>query len=353
MYAPSEIGPAQYFLVLLAAFFSAALVTPLMKHLATRRSIVDAPDFERKLQVQAVPYLGGVAIVGSSCLTLLVSAWVWDFSGAATVKLLGVIAPALMLAIVGLVDDVKGLTPRSRFLAQSTAGAFTAILLTGAGTSTSLSHFLPIDVAFTIIWVVGITNALNLVDNMDGAASGIAAISALSLGAIASLNGQFLVAGLSIALAGSCLGFLVWNRHPARIYMGDSGALFLGFVLAATSLRLELQTLPQWISIAVVCLVMSVPILDTSIVVASRLARGVSPFQGGLDHLAHRFRRLGLGVKGAVRALWMLTALSGLAALGVSRMSEQRGAALVILALLLYLLLFRLALRLPSTGTLS
>ena len=346
-------GGLLYGVAFVSTFVASTSATPLMRGIALRRDVVDAPDGGRKVQAHAIPYLGGVAIAGSAAVTLLLGTALGGYPASDLPLLAGVLLPALALASVGLIDDMRGLPPLPRFLVQSLAGVVTAVLLTSTGTGTTISTFEPLNIALTVVWVVGVTNALNLLDNTDGAASGTAAIASLALFAIAALNGQFLVAGLAIALAGSCFGFLVWNHHPARIYMGDSGSLFIGFMLAALAIRLELRTVTQSNALAVPLLVLAVPILDTSLVVTSRLRRGVSPFTGGLDHLAHRLRRTGVGVRGAVRRIWAASVVSGAAALAISRLPDTVGALVALACAVAFVAAFVYAIRLPETGDLS
>ncbi len=345
-------SPWRYVAAFAVTFVVAAALTPLMRRLALRSAVVDAPDGERKLQTHAIPYLGGIAIAASATLTPVVAAWLRGYPASDLRLLAGVLLPAIVLSAVGLLDDMRGLPPLPRFLVQSLAGAVTAWLLSGAGTTVTLSVLGIFNVGLTVFWVVGVTNALNLLDNMDGAASGTAAIAALGFFAIAAANGQFLVAALAIALAGACAGFLVWNHHPARIYMGDSGSLFIGFMLAAIGMRLELVHLAQLNALAIPVLVLAVPILDTSLVVTSRIRRGISPFVGGLDHLSHRLRRTGLDTRGTVRRIWLAGAAASVAAFAVSRLDEQPGAMLIAAAAIAFVATFLYAFRLPETGDL-
>jgi UDP-GlcNAc:undecaprenyl-phosphate GlcNAc-1-phosphate transferase len=157
--------------------------------------------------------------------------------------------------------------------------------------------------SLTVLWLVGITNAFNLLDNMDGLAAGIAAISSLTIFAIAVTNGQFLVAALAVGLAGCAIGFLRHNFHPARIFMGDGGALFVGFLIAYLGIKMRFES-GRLVSAIVPLLVCSVAILDTTLVTISRLTTGRSPFLGGQDHVSHRLVRLGLPVPIAVGTLY-------------------------------------------------
>lgn len=347
-----SLGSLQYLLAFGAAFAASAVATPLMRRYAIRRDVVDAPDGGRKVQTHAIPYLGGVAIAGSASVVLLVASTLRGNPGNDTRLLLGVLGPALVLSLVGLIDDMRGLTPLPRFLVQGLAAAFTAYLMASAGTIGSVSGMFWLDAAVTMVWVVGVTNALNLLDNTDGAASGTAAVAGLFFALIAARNGQFLIAALAIALAGSCAGFLVWNRNPARIYMGDSGSLFIGFMLAAIAVRIDLTEVPRFNALMVPVLVLAVPIFDTTLVVASRVQRGLSPFVGGLDHLAHRLRRTGLTVRATVGRMWAAAASFGVAALAVSSARATAGAVIIAVAAVAFVAVFVYVYRLPETGDL-
>ena len=173
----------------------------------------------------------------------------------------------------------------------------------------------------TVVWVVGITNAFNLLDNMDGLSSGVAAIAAGSIFVIAASNGQFLVAALSIGLAGCALGFLRHNFHPATIYMGDAGALFLGFLLAYLGLKLRFDT-PADVTFLVPIVVMGVPIFDTTLVTVTRLRARRQPVPRGRDHTSHRLVRIGLPVPAAVALIYAVGVCLGLVALVVSRVDR-------------------------------
>jgi UDP-GlcNAc:undecaprenyl-phosphate GlcNAc-1-phosphate transferase len=307
----------QYLVAFAASFAIVVAVTPLFRSLALNQDILDGPDGPdgRKHQHQAMPYLGGLAIalgftavvLGGAALGRPLSANGWLAAG--------VVLPALGLGAIGLLDDIGGLGVRSRFLAQTLAGIITAVISISLGTSASLFGNRLVDALVTIFWVIGITNAINLLDNMDGLAAGSVAISALAFFVVAALNGQYLVAALSIALAGACVGFLMHNWSPATIYMGDSGALFLGFLLAVIAVRLHFPHHSHVSALASRLLILALPIIDTSTVVISRLRRGVSPFQGARDHLSHRLLRRGYSTRGAVITLLVIAAV--LAAIGV------------------------------------
>jgi UDP-GlcNAc:undecaprenyl-phosphate GlcNAc-1-phosphate transferase len=212
------------------------------------------------------------------------------------------------MATTGLVDDIKQLKPWPRFVAQNIIAVIATSILIYNNTLGSALGILAIDFIITMLWLVGISNSINFFDNIDGGASGTAAITSLALFFIALQNGQFLVSAMSIVLAGSTLGFLTWNKPPARIYMGDAGSLFLGILIASLTVRVDTIGELGGFSLLIPFFLLAVPVLDTSTAVIKRLVRGVSPFQGGKDHLSHRLMRFGYEKRKAVLFLWALSA---------------------------------------------
>jgi UDP-GlcNAc:undecaprenyl-phosphate GlcNAc-1-phosphate transferase len=214
-----------------------------------------------------------------------------------------------LLGLIGLWDDIKNLPPLPRFIAQTFAGVFTAsilIITDNIGNPTGSSIF---DSIITVVWIVGICNSINFFDNLDGGAAGTVAISSIALAYLALSGDQYLIAALSVVTAGSTLGFLVWNKSPAKIYMGDAGALFLGVLLATLTVRFEPTAQTQIGSFLIPVLLLAIPILDTTVAVLSRIRRHLSPFQGGQDHLSHRLIRSGLTRKTSAIILWSLSGL--------------------------------------------
>jgi UDP-GlcNAc:undecaprenyl-phosphate GlcNAc-1-phosphate transferase len=186
-----------------------------------------------------------------------------------------------------------------------------------------------INTVFTIFWIVGICNSINFFDNLDGAASGSVAIAALGVFIIAFDRGQELVSALSIVTAGATIGFLMWNKSPAKIYMGDAGALFLGIIISVATIRLNPGITPTWQSLAIPVMLLAVPLLDTCVAVFSRLARGLSPLTGGKDHLSHRLIRAGLTRPTAAISLWSASGVCALYALAVYFYSDSLGTVLI------------------------
>jgi len=287
----------EYLAVFSATATVCVVLTPWAMRLAFRRNLLDHPG-DHKSHNAAVPYLGGVAIVTTFSLMVAVISLVWP-PNSGLGELLVVLTAAVFLALVGLVDDVRQVSPLWRIVAEVVVAI--AIWSTGTGVIVTTSE--PVNMGLTVLWFVGITNAFNLLDNMDGLAAGIAAIASLTMFAIATTNDQFLVAGLAVGLAGCAVGFLRHNFHPARIYMGDGGSLFIGFLVAYLGIKLRFQG-ERLLSALVPMLVCSVAIFDTSLVTISRLATGRSPFIGGQDHVSHRLVRLGLPVPVAVGTIY-------------------------------------------------
>ena len=299
-----------YFGLFVASLIIAATSTPLFRNLAVKRKILDTPNSERKIQRTAVPYLGGFGIALAVVATTLIAITISDASTENYLLALSVLAPAIALGLIGFIDDKKHLTPLSRFIAQTFAGVFTALVLILTNTVGNPTSYLVLDVLLTIVWVVGICNAINFFDNMDGAAGGISALAGFGFAVIGLQNDQYFVAAFGLVLSGACIGYLFWNWNPAKIYMGDAGALFIGIILAALAVRVDPVSVNGATAFFVPICVLALPILDTTTVVIDRLRRGVSPFEGGLDHLSHRLRRKGLSVRQSVSALCLLESIS-------------------------------------------
>lgn len=302
----------EYAAVFLAALLIALVLTPLMVRLANRWHVFDHPG-DHKSHRFAVPYLGGVAMVAALSVAVLVATLVSPPESGGD-ELTIVVGIAVLLSLLGLADDLRGLGFAPRIIVEIGAGA--ALWAVDAGVELTGSDLG--DLVLTVIWVVGITNAFNLLDNMDGLSAGVAALGAGSCFVIAVANGQFLIGGLSAALGGCALGFLRHNFPPARIYMGDAGSLYLGFLLAYLAIKLRFDA-PQDVTFLVPILVLGVPILDTTLVVVTRLLHRRNPLEGGQDHVSHRLVRLGLPVPGAVGTIYVGAAACGIVALVVSR----------------------------------
>lgn len=328
----------------LGLFSSAILVTgiltPIMRNIALRMSIVDKPVEAHKTHLQSTPYLGGIGIL-IAVLTISVSASLASKTPFLNLQTLSVVLlPALVIGIVGLVDDIKKLGAWPRFIAQNVTGLFISTVLVVTNTSGSPTGSRIADLALSLIWIVGLTNAVNFFDNIDGGASGTIAISMGTLAILSEQGGQYAISALSTVLAGATIGFLFWNRPPARIYMGDAGSLFLGLLAASLTLRFDPNPINKWSSFALPVLILALPILDTCVAVIARLSKGVSPFQGGKDHLSHRLMKAGLNKRQAVISLWLLSAFFCGFALLISQVSFRFEGILTILASLIWIVLY-------------
>ncbi|MBV9119357.1 MAG: undecaprenyl/decaprenyl-phosphate alpha-N-acetylglucosaminyl 1-phosphate transferase, partial [Chloroflexi bacterium] len=233
-------------------------------------------------------------------------------------ELAAIFAATTVILAVGMTDDRRGeMTPLTKLIFQFAATTILIIF----GIRLSIFGHRWIDLPLTYLWVLGLTNALNLLDNMDGLTAGAAAIASTFFFLLAVLNSQILVALLAAALVGACLGFLVYNYNPASIFMGDSGSLSLGFLLAVLSMKLQIHN-SQNLSFLIAALVLSVPIFDTGFVTWRRLSEGRRITQGGKDHTSHRLLKLGLNQKQAVWSLYGASFLAGMAALIISQGSR-------------------------------
>jgi UDP-GlcNAc:undecaprenyl-phosphate/decaprenyl-phosphate GlcNAc-1-phosphate transferase len=296
----------QFLLIFIVALVFSIVGTPLARRLALANGVVDNPN-ARKVHKEPVPLLGGAAIYLAFVVTLGL------FGGRQEIRqLVGILIGATFVSAVGVIDDVRGLRPILKLLAQIVA----ASILPVVGLSVKLFPVEAFNVLLTIFWVVGVTNALNLLDNMDGLSGGIAAIGAAHFLLLAAINGQFLVGALSAALLGACIGFLRYNFNPASIFMGDTGSLFIGFILAALGIKLRFLGNTYIVTWMVPVVVLLLPIFDTSLVFVSRLRRGVNPLTTpGKDHLSHRLVALNFSRREAVLICWLAASAVGMLAI--------------------------------------
>jgi UDP-GlcNAc:undecaprenyl-phosphate/decaprenyl-phosphate GlcNAc-1-phosphate transferase len=296
-----------------ALIASLSLTVP-VRQLALHLGMVDHPS-ERKIHAAPIPVLGGLAIYLGFVLALLVTT-----PGPTWTQIVGILAGATLLAIVGFLDDGGLLHHQIKlFVAMPLA---TLILLVSGIRAEVFSEFMRgtrgafLDDCLTILWVVGITASFSILDHMDGLCAGIAAIAAGFFLILAKMSGQVLVSTLAAATLGAALGFLRWNFKPAKIFMGDGGAMFLGFLMATLGLKLRLPQSASSADWLIPVLVLGAPIFDTTLVSISRARRGLLPFASpGKDHAAHRLANIGLGQKGAVLALYGMGIVFGLLAL--------------------------------------
>jgi UDP-GlcNAc:undecaprenyl-phosphate GlcNAc-1-phosphate transferase len=263
------------------ALTAALALVPVAIRLALRTGFMDVP-FGYKGHGRPTPYLGGVAVVGAVAIAVMVT-------GAATWRFAPILIWAFVLFVVGTVDDRRNLHPGIRAALEAGAGA--ALWHYGLGWGILPGDVL--NIALTILWVVGIVNAFNLMDNMDGAAPTVAAVSASGTAVLAIVGGDIALAGILLAVAAACAGFLRYNlARPARIFLGDGGSMPIGFVIAAGVMALPVQGKDLgWTTLLAVAPLVALPILDTCLVVVSRVRRRTNVLTGGRDHVTHRLLR--------------------------------------------------------------
>ncbi len=288
----------------IVAFLLSLYLTPIFRQAAIKFGIVDKPNTPLKQHNEPVPYLGGLAVYLSFLLTTGV---IYQYSR----EVLGILLAGAIIVILGLIDDLGVLSPNVKLLVQSVA----ACVLIKASIYIKLS-FLPLWISFllTVLWVLAITNAFNLIDIMDGLATGIGAIAAVILVIVNYRSGRELIVPLSIALAGSLLGFLRYNFKPAKIYLGDTGSLFVGLMLAALSMN-GAYTRVSVLGLIAPIFILGVPIFDMLLVIYIRLRRGIPIMQGSPDHFALRLRKWRLSVEQTVLSSYGAATFLGLTAL--------------------------------------
>jgi UDP-GlcNAc:undecaprenyl-phosphate GlcNAc-1-phosphate transferase len=305
-----------YVLILLASLVLAIGVTPLAKRVAHRVGMVDKPS-ARKQHTVPTPLLGGAAIFIAVILALVLLGNRFYVN-----QVVGIALGATLVSFLGLWDDRRGLSPWVKLIGQFLAAGVLVI------TDVRISMF-PwpwMNIAATLLWVVFITNAMNLLDNMDGLSAGVAAIAAIFFLLFAAISQQYLVGVLAAALVGACIGFLFYNLNPASIFMGDTGSLFLGFTLAAVAIKLRFPENSAFVTWMVPPLVLVVPIFDTSLVIISRLRRRLNPLTTpGKDHLSHRLARLTGSPREAVLICYLLGGLGGVLATFVTQANVPEG----------------------------
>jgi UDP-GlcNAc:undecaprenyl-phosphate/decaprenyl-phosphate GlcNAc-1-phosphate transferase len=292
--------------VAVAAFALVGVLTEFVRRLAVQLALTDRPDM-RKSHERPTPYLGGVVIAVGVIVPTTAA-----LSGADPRPRILLVA-AMAVALLGLVDDVRPLSPYPRMAVEGLA----AIAVVGAGGHVKIfGNWL--DYVLPLLWIVVITNSFNLLDNMDGAAAGVACVTSASLALPAMMVGQRGVSVLLVALACGCAGFLPHNWTPARIFMGDAGSLFIGFVIAASALFVFARS-DDDTSVAGPLMVTFVATVDTCVVMVSRHRAGRPLMLGGTDHVSHRLHRLGLSTGQVALALSGTAAVTCLAVIPILR----------------------------------
>lgn len=338
--------------VFILALGFAAAGTPLLRRLALRLGVLDRPN-ARKLQKIPIPLLGGLAIIAGVLIALAGVGDELTRQQDTLHQVAAILAGAVLLAAMGLWDDHRPWPAYAKLGVQLVAAG----LMIWSGVSVQLFGIPAVDLAITVVWVVGITNAVNFLDNMDGLSSGVVAVAAAFFALVALLQDtpQFLVGGLAAAVAGGSLGFWYHNfyRGPAGIYMGDVGSLFLGYLLAMLGIKLRFPENSNVVTWMVPVLVLGLPIFDTTLVVLSRLRRGVNPMTTpGLDHISHRLVEGGLTRREAVLSLYLVCGVLGMVAVFITRATPLEAYAVGgVIALIAVYMLWRMEWRRTQTKT--
>ncbi len=323
---------------IVVAFVVSAIVVPLVRRVATHRGIGDHPG-ERKVNVRFIPRMGGVGIIAGTTAAVLLESVVGQRNLVALPEMTGITLALGLVVALGVYDDIRGVGSIGKLSVQILAASF--VITGGLMVHQVRVPFLePIPLGMfalpvTLLWLVGITNAVNLIDGLDGLAAGVSAVAAATFAALGLFVGNEPVVLFSLALLGACVGFLVYNFHPATIFMGDTGSLFLGFLLATISLML-MNSAPSLsgptLSLIVPVLVLAVPIVDTSIAFFRRIRKGMHPLKPDKEHIHHRLMDLGLTHRQTVVMTYAAAAVLGMMALFMSSLDAMYGVVLLVLA---------------------
>lgn len=313
-------------LALLVALVVSFLMTPVVKTFAYKVGAIDVPKDARRMHKVPIPRLGGLAIFMGFMVSILLFV---NIRG--NQQMQSILLGAVIIVVLGVVDDIMALPAMLKFVVQIIAAlipAVNGVTILAFSNPNIFSDKLywvlgSLSVPFTVIWIVAITNSVNLIDGLDGLANGVSAISATTMLVIALLYSEAQVAIVMAALVGACVGFVPYNLNPAKMFMGDTGATFLGYILATMSIQ-GLFKYYAVISFVVPFLILGLPIFDTTFAFVRRIAHGQSPMHADRGHIHHRLIDMGLNQKQAVATLYVISAILGLSAVVLTTGGEQR-----------------------------
>lgn len=340
-----DIGDFIYVAIIVSAFAASCLLTPVMRRFAVSVGAVDRPDGKRKLQSAPVPYFGGAAIV---LAFLLAASLGMAYFGMMPKNYLVIAVGTLLIAVLGLVDDLVDMKAYVKFSGQILIALGTALAggaveyITLFGKYISLGVF---SVPVTVFWIVLVVNAVNMIDGLDGLACGISSFSLMALLVSALVNGDTLSAVVCAALCGASLGFLPYNLAPASIFMGDTGAMALGYVMASVSVFGFFKG-QAFFSIIAPALILAVPVTDAMRLFFVRIFNGRNPFSSDRLHIHHKLIDMGFSPRGAVMVLYVMSALFSIAAIIYIR--SRLAAAIIAGVTFLLMLLVRFVPKLPK-----
>jgi UDP-GlcNAc:undecaprenyl-phosphate GlcNAc-1-phosphate transferase len=314
-----------YIVAFTVALAVAYFATPRVIDFAIKVGALDAPD-ARKVHTRPIPRMGGLAIYAAFVLAVLASMYV-------SREIMGLLVGGTVILIVGIIDDLKPLPARVKLLGQIVAAAVLVMFdiriewLTNPFGDMLYVEYLSIPL--TILWVVGLTNTVNLIDGLDGLAAGVSTIASVTILLVALQQNFWTVAVLTAALAGSALGFLQHNFNPAKIFMGDTGSMFLGYMLAAISILGAVKSAAT-IALIVPIVALGLPILDTAFAIIRRYMSGRPIFKPDKGHLHHRLLEMGLTQKQAVLLMYVISGCLGLSAIALTEVNKSFGAFIIV-----------------------
>lgn len=310
---------APFILAVLTSF----IATPLVRKLAIKIGAVDIPKDNRRVHKKPMPLIGGLAIFIGVVLSMLIFLPLDK-------TMISILIGGFVIIAGGVIDDLKELKPKYKLIVQILAAVVLVIggirieyITNPFAKSTTLLQLGWLSIPITLFWVVGITNTLNFIDGLDGLSAGVATISSLSLMVVASIFGYTHITILSAAVAGACIGFLPFNFNPAKIFMGDTGALFLGFMLAVISIEGAMKSVAA-IAVIAPIIILGVPIFDTTFAIFRRLLSGQSVAAADKGHLHHRLLNRGFSQRKAVLILYAISAVFGVFAILVSKANSKQ-----------------------------
>lgn len=327
----------EYFFAFFATLFIVLLITPFIIKFAKKTGALDVPD-SRKVHKEPIARIGGCAIYIAFTSVILVYFFI---NGMLTREIIGLLVSGSFIFFVGIIDDYKNIPAKVKLLGQIIAALIFAVafdvkigfISDPFGDYLFLEEFA---VPVTVIWLVSLTNTVNLIDGLDGLAAGVSAIACFTLFLVAMEQNVFLVSFLTAALLGSAVGFLYYNFNPARIFMGDSGSMFLGFILAGISVIGPTKSAAA-LSLIVPMLALGLPIMDTAFAIIRRKRAGEPIFKPDRGHLHHRLLDLGLSQKQAVLLMYVISALLGLVAILLTLVNAQMGICIIVAVVLFVL----------------
>jgi len=327
------------------AFFIAVgvvlVVTPAVIYLAKITGAVDKPD-ARKVHTKPIPRIGGIGIFLAFMVAIVFVTIISNFEGETLRTIIGLIISGSLMFLVGIIDDYKNLPAKVKLFGQIIAASVLAIgfdvrvdfITYPLGDYIYLEWFA---IPATIFWLVGLTNTVNLIDGLDGLAAGVSGLAAVTILLVAMEQHYFLITILTAALAGAAFGFLFYNTNPAQIFMGDSGSLFLGFMLASISI-IGVMKSTAIVALIVPILALGIPILDTTFAILRRYLGGQPIFKPDKGHLHHRLLSLGFTQRQAVFLMYIISAVLGMSAIALTEVNAQ--IAILILAVVISAIFF-------------